>query len=143
MIIDEKLSNACIDIDGVICRDPTVYENLYHDLYLNFLQNVPPNFQTDIELGYLVSARLEKYRNIVQNWLTKNNFKYKKLILLNCNTEQERNKLGEKFLIEFKSNILRESNFDYFYESNFSIAKPLKILNPTKQIFCTQTDSWL
>lgn len=143
MILDARLSKACIDIDGVLCRDPTPQENANHDLYLKFLKEVKPSFQTEIPLGILVSARLEKYRPIITEWLNKNNFKYQDIILFDAPNEHIRNLLGFRNLIKFKYDALVNSGFDLFIESNLSIASALKQMNPSYQIFCTQTNSFL
>lgn len=143
MILDESLSKACIDIDGVICRDPTPNQNANHALYLKFLKEVEPAISTDIPLGILVSARLEKYRPIIIEWLDKNHFQYQDVILFDAPNQHIRNLLGFRNLVKFKYDALVKSGYDLFIESNYSIASALKQMNPNYQIFCTQTDSYL
>lgn len=143
MILDDRLTFACIDIDGVICRDPTPHENANHNLYMKFMKEVKPNFQTDIQLGILVSARLEKYRPIIVDWLNKNNFKYKDLVLYDAPNESIRDAKGFNQIIKFKYKVLVDSGFNLFIESNHYIAKGLKNRNPNYNIFCTQTDSFI
>lgn len=143
MIIDQRLSRACIDIDGVLCRDPYPHENASHKLYLRFLSEVQPLFQTDIPLGILVSARLEKYRPIIIEWLNRNKFKYQDLVLFDAPTQHIRNLLGFKNLVKYKYDVLINSGFDLFIQSNYDIAKCLKELNPKFNIYCVQTRGFI
>lgn len=143
MILDERLSKACIDIDGVICRDPTKKQNANHELYLKFLKEVEPAFSTDIPLGILVSARLEKYRPIIIEWLDRNHFQYQDLVLFDAPNEHIRSLLGFRNLVKFKYDALVKSGYNLFIESSLSIASALKQMNPNYQIFCTKTDSFI
>lgn len=88
------LENACVDIDGVLCQDPTEEENDDGKNYKRFISNVKPRVIPTRKIGYLVTTRLEKYRKQTENWLKKNNIKYDKLIMLDLPSKEERIKLG-------------------------------------------------
>lgn len=143
MIIDQRLSRACIDIDGVLCRDPYPAQNADNRLYRKFLAQVQPLFQTDIHLGILVSARLQKYRPIVVDWLSRNKFTYKDLVLFDAPTQHVRDRLGFSNLVRYKDDVLVGSGFNLFIQSRYDIARALKQLNPEYSIYCTQTNSFL
>lgn len=51
-----------MDIDGVLCADPTPEENDDGEKYRHFLLNTPPLFIPKVTIGTLVTSRLEKYR---------------------------------------------------------------------------------
>lgn len=56
------ISNACLDMDGVLCEDPTERENDDGENYLKFLESATPRFIPTQKVAHIVSARLEKYR---------------------------------------------------------------------------------
>ena len=60
-----------MDFDGVLCRDPTEEENDDGDKYRYFIANVEPIFKPSVEIGWIVTSRLEKYRDLTENWLKK------------------------------------------------------------------------
>ena len=63
------LTKSCIDIDGFLCEDPSPQENDDGENYLNFLEKAPPLFLPTVELGWLVTCRLEKYRRQRNNFV--------------------------------------------------------------------------
>lgn len=56
------LNDACVDIDGVLCRDPTPAENDDGRKYREFLSTVEPTIVPGQRIGHLVTSRLEQYR---------------------------------------------------------------------------------
>ena len=76
------LQKSCMDIDGVLCADPTPEENDDGEKYRHFLLNAPPLFIPKVTIGTLVTSRLEKYRPETEAWLRKNHVKYNKLVML-------------------------------------------------------------
>lgn len=77
------LNNSCVDIDGVICWDPTDAENDDGPAYRNFLLNARPLILPSQRIGHLVSSRLEKYRKETETWLRQHGVQYEQLHLLN------------------------------------------------------------
>ena len=55
------LEYVCMDIDGVLCEDPSVYQNDDGKNYYDFLINAIPKIIPTQKVGKLVSCRLEKY----------------------------------------------------------------------------------
>lgn len=76
------LASCCVDIDGVLCRDPLPEENDDGPRYLRFLAEAEPLFLPTVRVGALVSARLEKYRAETMAWLDKHGVQYDELVLL-------------------------------------------------------------
>lgn len=76
------LENCCVDIDGVLCRDPSHEENDDGPRYIEFLENADPLFVPTVKIGALVSARLEKYRPQTEAWLAKHGIEYDELHLI-------------------------------------------------------------
>lgn len=129
------IENACYDMDGVLCVDPSDEENDDAEKYLNFIKNARPLYIPNSTIGYIVTSRLEKYRFETEEWLRKHGVSYKKLYMLNATAEQRR-KL--KLHAKFKANIykkLKDSNF--FIESDPVQAKEISELARKKCICCT------
>jgi orotate phosphoribosyltransferase len=76
------LQSMCVDIDGVLCHDPTDSENDDGDRYMAFLQNAPPLHLPTFEIGWLVTSRLEKYRSHTEAWLSRHGVRYRELIMM-------------------------------------------------------------
>lgn len=79
-----------MDIDGVLCVDPTPEENDDGPRYREFLLNAQPLFIPRTEVGTLVTSRLEKYRPETMAWLKKNHVKYDKLVMLDLPNKEAR-----------------------------------------------------
>lgn len=88
------LKNACVDIDGVLCQDPTEEENDDGPKYKKFITTVKPRVIPSAKIGWLVTTRLEKYRKETEYWLKKNHIEYDHLIMMNLKSKEERLKLG-------------------------------------------------
>lgn len=109
------LSDACVDIDGVLCHDPTPEQNDDGDAYLNFLTSALPFHRPTHRIGALVTSRLEKYRPQTVSWLEKWGVKYDQLIMLNLPDAETRRSQGAHG--SFKGKYYRKSNFSLFIES--------------------------
>ena len=88
------LSHACLDIDGVLCVDPTADENDDGPNYRNFLSCARPMFIPSVKVAHLVTSRLEKYRAETEDWLQSNGVQYDTLHMLDLPSAQERRRLG-------------------------------------------------
>lgn len=84
------LEYACVDIDGVLCEDPTFFKNDDGDKYINFVLSAPPKIIPTKKIGYIITNRLEKYRRETEEWLEKYNISYDHLIMLEMDTAKER-----------------------------------------------------
>ncbi|HEY9221331.1 MAG TPA: phosphoribosyltransferase family protein [Lutibacter sp.] len=129
------LQNSCVDIDGVLCIDPTEAENDDGEKYIEFIINVKPLYIPTTEINTIVSCRLEKYRELTEYWLKENGVKYKKLILLDLPDKEARikwNKYGE-----FKAKIFSENNYSLFIESSLKQAKIISE-GTNKAVYCIE-----
>ena len=129
------LGRSCMDIDGVLCRDPTPEENDDGEKYHKFLLTAEPKFIPTVKIKTLITCRLEKYRNETMFWLKKHNVQYDNLIMLNLPNASERrkwNKYGE-----FKGNEYKKNDYVFFIESSLIEAKKIKEVSG-KTVFCTE-----
>ena len=123
----------CFDIDGVLCRDPEDYENDDGENYIMFLRNVKPKIRTSKKLGVLVTCRLEKYREITEEWLAKNKISYKKLVMLDLPNKKERQRLA--IHAEFKSSVYKHERAKLFVESSYEQAVNIANISG-KEVLC-------
>jgi uncharacterized HAD superfamily protein/hypoxanthine phosphoribosyltransferase len=84
------LARCCVDIDGVLCADPTERENDDGEEYLRFVLNAPPMHTPTRRIGWLVTSRLEKYRKETEAWLEKRGVEYGELVMLDLPTREAR-----------------------------------------------------
>jgi uncharacterized HAD superfamily protein len=115
------LERACVDIDGVLCADPTDTENDDGEAYLNFLRSARPRFVPTKHVSELVTSRLEKYRVETEEWLAAQGVSYGRLVMLDLPSAEERRRLGAH--ADFKGSYYRSSSSELFIESETSQAE--------------------
>lgn len=89
----DKFMEKCLyDIDGVFCIDPP--DERKENEYLKYIENATPLFIPRTRLGGIVTFRLQKNRNITEQWLAKQGIQYKELIMFPANSWEERHRTG-------------------------------------------------
>lgn len=130
------LERSCVDIDGVLCADPTLEENDDGPAYERFLNTARPLQRPSRRIGCLVTSRLEKYRALTQRWLTRNGIQYGRLIMLDLPSKEERQRRSAH--AGFKADFYRRSDTVLFIESEYNQA--IKIATASeKPVLCTET----
>lgn len=129
------ISGACVDIDGVVCVDPTEDQNDDGEKYRNFLLTASPLCLTDFKVSCFVTSRLEKYRDLTEKWLRENGFKYNELVMLDLPSKEER--IKQNIHARFKAEIYKNRKEEIFIESNLSQAVQISELTG-KLVFCTE-----
>nr|WP_249788182.1 phosphoribosyltransferase [Bradyrhizobium sp. NBAIM01] len=114
------LAEACVDIDGVLCHDPTDRQNDDGANYIEFLLSAPALHTPRKRIGALVTSRLEKYRSQTETWLARHGIQYDRLIMLDLPDMKTRQLLASHG--SFKGNFYKESSARLFIESEFSQA---------------------
>lgn len=130
------LEQACVDIDGVLCLDPSEEENDDGAAYLEFLKNAVPYHATTRKIGWLVTSRLEKYRAQTEAWLANASITYDKLIMLDLASKQERQRLGVHGI--FKAEFYRNCASPLFIESDVRQAEVIAAKSG-KPVLCIET----
>lgn len=132
----ECLINTCVDIDGVLCRDPTEKENDDGERYRYFLENVKPIVIPSKTIGWLVTCRIEKYRALTECWLAKHGIKYNHLIMMNFPDKATR--VASQSYSSFKASVYKKSGAELFIES--SLAQASEIARLAKSyVLCTES----
>ncbi len=128
------LAESCMDIDGVLCRDPTEAENDDGPLYEAFIRDVPVRLVPSVEVGYLVTARLERYREQTEAWLAAAGIRYRNLIMHPAATGRERRLAGNHG--GHKAAAYKRVGGPLFIES--SLSQAITIANEARgPVYCT------
>ncbi len=132
---------SCVDIDGVLCDDPTEAENDDGEKYIHFLLNATLKYKPKVPIKTLVTNRLEKYRPQTESWLSANGIKYKDLLMLDLPDKATRQRLGVHGI--FKAEVYAGmKDALLFIESDRSQAE--KINNITgRAVFCVDDLTFL
>jgi len=117
------LSECHVDIDGVLCLDPTPQQNDDGEAYIDFIRNAPPLFLPTVRVGAFVTSRLEKYREHTEFWLRKHGVEYDALHMLDLPSQEERRRLGAHG--SFKADIYKKSDAILFIESEVKQAQEI------------------
>lgn len=130
------LLTSCIDIDGVLCKDPNVSENDDGKNYKKFLKSTIPLMIPSKPVGWLVTGRLEKYRKLTEQWLNKYKISYRELIMMDFPS-----KLIQSEHIShaaFKAHIYQSTGAELFIESSTIQSIEIAFLSQ-KNVLCMET----
>lgn len=129
-----SLKDACFDIDGVLCLDPTKEQNDDGEKYIDFILNAPPLFIPGAKIGTIVTSRLEKYRKETEIWLEKYNIKYDDLIMLDLPNKEARQRLNNHG--SHKAKAYMSKPYKLFIESELNQAVEINRISK-KPVLCT------
>jgi len=111
-----------VDIDGVLCEEPPPEVDADERKYVNFISNARPYIIPQYTIEVIVTNRLERYREITEEWLKRHNVKYKNLIMLDLPSKRFRT---QKIMIQNKVNAIRQFDLYWFWESNWTEAQAI------------------
>ena len=130
------LSDSCVDIDGVLCRDPLKQEDDDGPLYEAFLRDVQPLHRPAVKIGALVTCRLKKYRAQTEAWLARHGIEYEKLIMMDYPDKAARMRAGRHGA--YKAEAYKQSGARLFVESELRQAMQIASLSG-REVFCVET----
>ncbi|MGZ8273857.1 MAG: phosphoribosyltransferase family protein [Burkholderiaceae bacterium] len=107
------IGECCVDIDGVLCVDPTPVENDDGVEYGKFLLSARSLVIPSYPVGHLVTSRLEKYRKETEAWLEKCGVVYGALHMLDLPDGATRRRLGCH--AEFKTKVFRKLHYSKLF----------------------------
>lgn len=130
------LERACVDIDGVLCVDPTEEQNDDGIGYVEFLRKATPLFLPSRRIRTIVTSRLEKYRDETEFWLREHGITYDSLVMLDLPSKEARQASGCHATHKAREYLKKE--YSLFIESD--PMQSLKINEITKKpVLCTAT----
>jgi len=130
-----SLAHACVDIDGVLCRDPSEEENDDGERYLTFLRDATPLHIPTVPVATLVTCRLEKYREATTDWLERHGVQYGALVMWDLASKEERLRSGGH--AQFKAQAYRAGHCRIFIESSLHQAPTIADLSG-RPVFCVE-----
>lgn len=130
--------NIGCDFDGVICNDCTLEQDDDGEKYIEWIRNSQPKFRTlHNKIPFIVTARLEKYREETEKWLHKHKIRFDNLIMGPWKSQIERN---GKCIGSWKLEQIRKYHIQLFIESDDIQAKIISN-GIEKPIICTDTET--
>lgn len=133
-----SLAEFCVDIDGILCADPTPDQDDDGRRYRKFLHEARPLFTPVVEIGWLVTCRLEKYRPETEDWLARHGIRYRHLEMMNHVSRAERQAAGRH--AEYKAEFYQRSGATLFIESSPGLAERIAQLTD-KPVLCFNTNT--
>jgi len=133
----DLLKMACVDMDGVLCVNPTNHQNDDGPRYQDFLINTPQIYRPLRKpIHSIVSSRMEKHRSFTEAWLSAHNVAYVNLILTNYTSASDRQK--DNRYAELKADYYKTCSCGWFVESDSCQAKIIAELT-AKPVICSDT----
>ena len=131
------IEHGCLDMDGVLCRDPEPHEDDDGPLYKQFLQEVEPYLLPTKTIARIVTSRLEKYRAPTEAWLQRHGVRYEELIMMDYSSAAERDAAGRYGT--YKAEVYcSNKRYQLFVESEAEQARQITRWSG-KPVFCTET----
>jgi len=130
------LENSCMDLDGILCRDPSEEENDDGPRYRTFLRTAEPLRIPSVPIGWVVTCRLEKYRDLTERWLARYGVKHRNLYMMDLPTREARVRSDSH--ASYKAEIYRRTNATLFIESAYTQAVRIAGLS-RKDVLCSET----
>lgn len=125
------------DMDGVLCLDPPDDHN--EEEYEKYIKDATPLFIPTSKIQRIVSYRINKYRDITEEWLLKNNVNVNELILFDADNREKRNTSGISPEL-FKAVVYKNHPNDIlFFESDDYQARFIHN-NTGKAVYCVGTN---
>lgn len=138
------MRNSYLDFDGILCPNVPHEIAIDEEQYVDYITNVEPNYDRLPKLFKckgIITARLEKYRDITEEWLKSHEVNYGKLIMFPTERQEERDKDHLKVIGKFKGETFRDSDGKIFIESEIREASLIKriskkiVICPDEEIF--------
>lgn len=132
------LQQVCLDIDGIICADPSPEDDDGGDAYARFIDEAPPLFLPTATARALVTARPESARNSTDAWLTRHHVTYQELIMMPDAPKGTKRRQAE--IASFKADAYQRTGAILFVESNPGLADMIAQLSG-KPVLALTTNS--
>jgi uncharacterized HAD superfamily protein len=130
------MHRSCLDLDGVLCVNPTTVENDDGPRYAQFIANARPLFLPTSAVHSVVTNRLDKFRHVTKEWLSRYHVKYGTLVMSRHESQRERRRAAD--YAQFKADFYRRSTAYLFVESDPVQAKAIRALSE-KHVLCTSS----
>jgi orotate phosphoribosyltransferase len=123
------LRRSCLDLDGVLCHDPSFDENDDGPRYRAFIENARPLLLPRAPVRYIVTSRLEEWREETEAWLDRHGVRFEELVMLDSSSAAHRREL--RLHAPHKAEFYRRSDAVLFIES--SVRQSIEIASLAKK----------
>lgn len=130
------LPKACVDMDGVLCQNPSYDQNNDGEKYLRFLSESRPYLTPTVPIGWIVTSRLERYRPQTEAWLLDHGIEYGELIMLDYPDSASRQSM--RVHSAYKADVYRKTGAELFIESDIRQAVEIASL-ARRDVLCVDT----
>lgn len=131
------IEHGCLDMDGVICRDPESLQDDDGVAYRRFLRDAEPYLLPTKKVAHIVTCRLEKYRPETEQWLADHGVEYEQLTMMSYPDAATRD--AERRHGAYKADVYRSKNrYQLFIESSLHQAHQIAKWSG-KPVFCIET----
>lgn len=117
----------CWDMDGVICTNPTVFDDDGDGYRNHILNEVRPLYLPQVMVKAIVTNRLERWRSETETWLHRYGVQYRELLMQPYPTAAERRQKSRAE--EFKVRHFIERDGSIFIESHDRQAQTIAALS--------------
>lgn len=118
--------NLGTDFDGVLCPDCSIEDDDDGDRYRRWMRSVPAKFRaTAYEIPVVVTARLERYRQLTEDWLRRHHFRVGRLVMGPWSDPRER---SLEAVAQWKRDQIVAHGCRLFVESSDPIARRISQL---------------
>ena len=110
---------ALLDFDGILSPNVPYDKCINEESYIDYITNVEPFYHRipKTKCRGIVTARLEKYRDITEEWLDRHGVRYDSLIMYPTEKEEIRDKNHIQEAANFKAKHFSASSAHFFIES--------------------------
>jgi len=115
----DHVTRALFDLDGIFCPNVPYDKCRNEEAYIEYIKNVEPLYHRipNEPCHGIVTARLDKYRDITEEWLEKHGIKYGFLKMFPTEKADIRDRNHIVEAANFKSKMFTESGASFFVES--------------------------
>ena len=113
------IESALLDFDGILCPNVPYNKCINEEDYIEYIKNVEPFYHRipKTRCRGIVTARLEKYRDITEEWLERHGIRYGSLEMYPTEKEEIRDKNHIQEAANFKADHFKRSSAHFFVES--------------------------
>ncbi|MDC0911001.1 hypothetical protein OAQ45_00315 [Candidatus Marinimicrobia bacterium] len=130
------VERTLFDLDGIFSPNVPMSCCADNDKYEEYISNVEPFYHrlTKVhKLKAIVTGRLDRFRKITEEWLEKYNIEYEDLIMFPTEKEKQRDANHVQEVGQYKADVYKKSNAEFFMESEKSEGVIIKELS-NKQV---------
>ena len=135
-------ASFAFDLDGVLCLDPPVRDDDGPE-YEQALVNAVPWKLPSVKVGAIVTMRLERWRAVTEDWLSRHGVQYGELVMCPCNSaDQRRSSFGRYGYGKWKGKQATFLGLSLFVESDESQASEINATSGMMVICPTTGRYW-